>query len=202
MSAFERGTAGALNWIPSGGWIQTYTGAKVYPLDPNPVDIRLLDIAHALSHLCRYTGHSKSFYSVAQHCVHVSELVPAHAKLYALLHDGSEAFLQDIPAPLKHTPEFAFYRDAEARMERCIWQAFDLPPPDEATLNLVKQADLQILATEASQLLAPLHKDWKLPCEPLKMIIEPWSPDEARRVFLETFKELNYRHQLRSGTWG
>jgi hypothetical protein len=186
----------------NGAFIQTFSGAKIYPLNPDPADIRLVDIAHALSNLCRYTGHSQQFYSVAQHSVHVSEIVPWDCRLLGLLHDAPEAFLQDIPSPLKRSPEFAFYREAEARMERAIWEAFGLTPPTDEQAAAIKQADLELLATEATQLLAPLHRDWELPCKPLPMMLEPWCPSIAKRTFLDTFHDLNYRHQLRRGTWG
>src|SRR5271156_4912831 len=80
-------------------WIQTFTGKKFYPFNPKPQDIDIRDIAHALSNICRFTGHTKRFYSVAEHSRNVAKLVPAHMKLQALLHDASEAYLCDIARP-------------------------------------------------------------------------------------------------------
>ncbi|MFG0247924.1 MAG: phosphohydrolase, partial [Phycisphaeraceae bacterium JB051] len=78
-------------------WIQTYTGKAFYPLreDPGIIDIR--DIAHALSLQCRFNGHCSDFYSVAQHSVHVSEVVPQAFALWGLLHDAAEAYMSDLP---------------------------------------------------------------------------------------------------------
>jgi 5'-deoxynucleotidase YfbR-like HD superfamily hydrolase len=92
----------------TGGWsgrpfILTYTG-KVFPYDdvsPDNIDIR--DIAHSLSHLCRYTGHTTMFYSIAQHSLLVSEKMPGgpEEKLVGLLHDAAEAYTNDLASPLK-----------------------------------------------------------------------------------------------------
>jgi uncharacterized protein len=81
--------------------MQTYTGLAFWPLDPRPDEIRLVDIAHALSKLCRYGGQCLSFYSVAEHSLLVASKAPDHLKLVALMHDASEAYLLDIPRPIK-----------------------------------------------------------------------------------------------------
>ena len=114
-------------------WIQTYTGKKFFPLKPNPADICIEDIAHSLSMQCRFAGHSKQFYSVAQHCnamVNCWFPHPEQRELakYALLHDASEAYLTDIPRPLKHLPEFQFYRKAKKRLTKMIYIKFGLNP--------------------------------------------------------------------------
>ena len=88
----------------------TYTGKEFYPLDPNPADIDIKDIAHALSNCCRFAGHIKSFYSVAQHSVIVSELCEPENALAGLLHDASEAYLSDIARPVKYTEQMEGYR--------------------------------------------------------------------------------------------
>ncbi len=86
-----------------GDYIATYTGKQFYPLDPRPEDVCLEDIAHSLSNLCRFTGHTDTdrFYSVAQHSVICSTIVAPEAALLALLHDAAEAYLGDISRPLK-----------------------------------------------------------------------------------------------------
>ena len=99
------------------GFIGTFSGLRFWPLDPNPEKILIADIAHALAHQCRFGGHASKFYSVAEHSVHVSKLcLPEHA-LWGLLHDASEAYLVDLPRPLKLLPEFAPYREAERRLQ-------------------------------------------------------------------------------------
>src|SRR5438552_3035736 len=108
-------------------WIQTFTGKKFFPLEPNADDICIEDIAHSLSMQCRFNGHSKQFYSVAQHSVLIASWwfgdYPKLAK-YALLHDASEAYLSDIPRPLKQLPEFEFYKKAEQLLQDLIYAKF------------------------------------------------------------------------------
>src|ERR1017187_10636100 len=80
------------------GSITTFSGIHFWPLLPNPADIRIEDIAHALSNQCRFAGHAREFYSVAEHSVRVSQLCPPEDALWGLLHDASEAYLTDVPA--------------------------------------------------------------------------------------------------------
>ena len=83
-------------------WIQTYTGGKFHLLAPRQEEINIVDIAHALSMMCRFTGHVRRFYSVSEHSWHASYLVPKQDALWALLHDASEAYMADMNRPLKH----------------------------------------------------------------------------------------------------
>lgn len=85
-----------------GDWIQTYTGRQFWPLDPKPEEVCIEDIAHALSQQCRYAGHTIRFYSVAQHSVEIALRVPRAAALWGLLHDAAEAYLVDLPRPVKY----------------------------------------------------------------------------------------------------
>lgn len=82
--------------------IRTFTGIYIDPLNPEPDQIHIEDIAHALSHICRFNGHTKEFYSVANHSIWVAAHCPEELRLQALLHDASEAYLCDIPKPFKH----------------------------------------------------------------------------------------------------
>jgi hypothetical protein len=136
------------------GFIGTFSGLRFWPLDPNPAKILIDDIAHALAHRCRFGGHSSKFYSVAEHCVHVSQLcLPEHA-LWGLLHDASEAYLVDLPRPLKLLPEFAVYREAERRLQRAVAVRFGLAPEQPAS---VTEADDTMLWIEAHSLLGAAH---------------------------------------------
>jgi hypothetical protein len=131
-------------------WIRTFTGKRFYPLQPRLQDIDIADIAHALSLQCRFTGHCKRHYSVAEHSLIVASLVPEEQQMQALLHDASEAYLTDVPRTLKRLPEYAFYREAEKRLQALIYEYFDCDPEDAPVL---KKADVAALGLEAYWLL-------------------------------------------------
>jgi len=166
-------------------WIQTHTGKKFFPLDPNLDDIDIEDIAHALSMLCRFNGHCSDFYSVAQHSVLVSQWCePSHA-LYGLLHDASEGLgLSDISSPIKRSEVFSQYRKAEHTLQAAIYKKFGL---DEVEPESVKVSDLKMLATEATQLMSPLNKEFTFKYEPLNFKINLLNPMEAKTLFLDRF---------------
>lgn len=166
-----------------GEWIQTYTGAAFYPMDPRPEDVRIVDIAHALAHQCRFAGHTVDFYSVAEHSLHVAQIVPKAFRLAALLHDATEAYVLDLPGPIKDMlPD---YREMENRVWAAIVRRFDLPlilPP------AVKYADKAMLATEGRQALTP---PWTAPLPPAAdVILGFWTPEKAKRHFLRAFEEF------------
>lgn len=168
-----------------GDWVEVASGVQFYPLDPRPEDIHLSDIAHSLSLLCRFNGHCRAFYSVAEHSVRVARLVFSqpgctgeHVQ-WALLHDAAEAYLSDVPRPLKRAPELQAYRDAEAQLMRCICQRFGLRPDEPLRVRL---ADNILLATEARDLMPQLHPWESLP-RPLAETIEPWDSDRAASEF-------------------
>lgn len=171
--------------------IFTYTGRTIRPLDPNPDDICIEDIAHALSNQCRWTGHLESFSSVAEHSVRVAWLVPDELKLEALLHDASEAYLSDIARPVKKAPGFAeTYLKFEAQLEAAVAVAFGLPQRDEMHAE-IKAADQYTLEAEAALLGhenlkqamgVSLHDDWTPGSLPAR-----WSPRTAEANFLLDF---------------
>lgn len=139
----------------AGSWMQTYSGGQIWPLDPRPEEIKLVDIAHALSQMCRFGGHSDVFYSVAEHCIHVERRVLEVTKDYlkalaALFHDGTEAYLIDIPRPIK--PFLTNYYEIEAKLEATMSKIFSYPypyPPE------IKDADNLVLACEARDIMKP-----------------------------------------------
>ena len=149
-------------YAPGKDWIQTQSGRKFWPLNPNPDDIRLADIAHALGMTTRFTGHLDRFYSVAEHSVKVA-LITKHLGgndedyKQALLHDASEAYLCDIASPVKQSPEFAGYRAAEDRLQRTIYRKYGV---EEDMRPIVKQADLVLLKTEAEHMFSLLQPEW------------------------------------------
>jgi len=175
-----------------GSYIVTYTGKRFYPLDPRIEDIDVNDIIHALSNACRFAGHSTSFYSVAQHCVLVSLLCMPEDALWGLIHDASEAYIIDIPSPLKKLPEFSFYREAEKKLMDIICDVFSLPHDEPRG---VKDIDKRILATEARDLTFTKGRGWIKDHEPYDFHIHPWSPEEARVKFMSRLHELMFQRR-------
>lgn len=173
--------------MSSNDWILTYTGRQFWPLAPRAEDVDLEDIAHALAHLCRFAGHCRVFYSVAQHSVHVSERVHSRYALEGLLHDAAEAYLCDVARPIK--PALAGYEAAESQLMAVIRARFGLTGLE---LGGVQVADRRMLCTERRDLMHPNH--W--PVDPASCYPEPivpWTPAEAKARFLARFEELYAR---------
>jgi hypothetical protein len=172
--------------------IETFIGREFYPLAPSSGDVDIRDIAHALSNQCRFSGHCRSFYSVAEHSVRVSEwlsMCEAPIPLWGLLHDASEAYLVDLPTPLKSHPVFAkVYRQAEKKLMKRICFRFSLPIKEPIAVQL---ADAKLLATEVRDLMPANEKYWaKLEEFPLPDRIVPWSPTVAEGEFLRRYTKL------------
>lgn len=164
-----------MNGLYTPGKIRTYTGKFVDPFNLRPEDVCIEDIAHALSHQCRFAGHTKRFYSVAEHCYEVMMCLPSGPlRIYGLLHDASEAYLIDLPTPIKdQLPE---YKEAEHRAMLAVAEAFKLEPnffqhPD------VKAADKELLEFEWQKIVTSdqwISKD----------------PYWAKECFLRSFNSL------------
>lgn len=167
-------------------WMQTFTGRLVYPFRPEDSELVIEDIAHHLSNICRFTGAPTKFYSVAQHSIFVSQLVPPEFALVALLHDASEAYTNDMGAPQKYgLPDFRAMEDA---IQSEICRQFSVPWPMPAC---VKRADEVAVATEARDLMPNAPTLWKLPGEPILGVkVIPWGSGEAEQPFLDRFRKL------------
>lgn len=179
-------------------FIETRSGRRFEPLNPDPDQLAITDIAHALSHQCRFSGHTQIHYSVAEHSVRVADLLrsrgaPVELVLAGLMHDASEAYLVDLPSPIKSDPRFSFYRTAELRLMDVIAKHFGFSRAWKNHQKEIRDADLTLLATEARDLMAyrPEHWDVKqLPCAPLPTRIIPWSIESARGAFYCRFQSL------------
>lgn len=172
-----------------GDWMQTASGRAFWPLDPRAEDIDLGDIAHALSMQCRYAGHCREFYSVAEHCVLMAQVMGTlDARRWALMHDASEAYLVDVPRPVK--PFLSNYKNAEARLMQVIAKRFDLAPTCPAE---VEEADNRILLDEQRALMAAPPMPWNISGAPLGVRIMNWSPAQARSEFMAMAERLGLR---------
>ncbi len=188
------GRTSSLASVDAGPFIQTVSGRRFNPFAPDLDEIEISDIAIALSHQCRFGGHCRVFYSVAQHSCLVADLVAerggdAEATLWGLLHDASEAYLVDLPHPLKHRSELGeLYGRAENVLQVAICRRFGLPLEPPA---LLKPLDRALLATERRAIAAVA---WEWPeldgIEPLGIEIDAWPPSRAREEFLGRYQRL------------
>ncbi|RVN04626.1 HD domain-containing protein [Sinorhizobium meliloti] len=169
-----------------GDWMQTYTGRKFWPMDPRADEVLIEDIAHSLSLQCRYAGHCLRFYSVAEHSVHLARHLRwqgVEVALWGLLHDASEAYLVDVPRPVK--PHLPGYKEAESKVMAAVCERFGLSSTMPA---VVHDADNRIIGDELVN-LAPM--DWHARYDdPLGVNIRCWYPAQAEEEFLATFEAL------------
>lgn len=168
-------------------WILTASGAHFDLADPQPDMINVLDIAQGLANECRYAGQCRWFYSVAQHATLASQIVDREFALEALLHDAAEAYIKDIPRPLKLLlPD---YRAIERRVDAAIRHAFALP---ERMSDPVKKADLILLATERRDLMIPDATEWEIlrDIAPLDKRIRAQPPRVAESHFVRRLLEI------------
>ena len=182
----------SLSLAPNNEWIQTYTGRAIWPHCPDEKDaISIQDIGHALSMKCRFQGHCKYFYSVAQHCCIVSDLLIEYGfALQGLLHDANEAYLPDVPAPIKEL--ISGWHEIEYNIQRQIEDKYQTGP---TMIDLVKCYDLIALATERRDLMNPAPYRWHHieGITPLAEKIRPWTPEKARDEFYQRFEQWRKR---------
>ena len=170
--------------------MQTYSGLTVDFDNISRNSISIKDVAHALSITCRWNGHTKKFYSVAEHSI----LAATHAinnnesyldSLFILLHDASEAYVSDVASPIKKF--FPTYMDMEEKIQVVIAEKFDLPYPMPKQIT---EMDYKVLATEKRDLLGEEPASWGRLPNPLDEIIVPMTPIQSKAAFTKRFKEL------------
>ncbi len=168
-------------------WIETYSGRRFYSLAPEKNEILIEDIAYSLSKICRFMGHPKFFYSVAEHSFLVSYLVEPELKLAALLHDAAEAYMGDMARPWKLI--FTDFAAVLEKIQREIFKRFGI---DEGLVNSpdIEKADNIMLATERRELMKPID-GWVIKESPL--YINPvvgYTPGAAKSLFMKEFGRL------------
>ncbi|NER82300.1 MAG: phosphohydrolase [Leptolyngbya sp. SIO1D8] len=172
-------------------WIQTYIGKAFYPLEPAIEDIDIIDIAWSLSHQCRYAGHCKRFYSVAEHSLWLVQVAPTPYKRWALLHDAAETYLVDVPRPIKFS--LGNYKRIEERLMYLIAEKFELEWPEPFA---IEELDYRILEDERLALMGSGKKPWTTG-NPLGISSKTsefsLTPEKVFQNFLETYKNLEGR---------
>lgn len=171
-------------------WCQTYTGIHFDIFNPRVEDISLMDIAHSLATKCRFNGHPRVFYSVAEHCVRMSlHSLPGPA-VWRLMHDAAEAYIPDFPRPIKYKlcPQID---DIELRLLEIISERFNLPDYNKSRPE-IELADTIMCATEARDLMG--DPDWDLDVDPLPKKIEPWRWETAKNFFLQRARALGINY--------
>jgi uncharacterized protein len=188
--------------VNSDHFIVLQDGSGFDPFYPNPLRIHPNEVANALANLCRFGGRLSEFYSVAQHCSLIAgklwdETNDPTIALWGLLHDASEAYLNDLARPIKHAPGFEQYRQMEDELMQAVAVRFALPWPMPAE---VKVADNRMVLSERERFKLyggePVATCWPTDVEPYSITISPATPVTARRMFLDA---LDYLMPLHAG---
>lgn len=182
----------------NGDWIGTFTGKCFYLLDPRPEDVCIEDIAHALSQICRFNGHTKAPYDVASHSCNVQDIVRqwgcgSEVQLYALLHDAHEAYTGDMSRPYKNCLSGAARQEIDeinANIQRAIYRRLGLVDPSMEIRLVVKDADNYALALEAREHMVGTD-DWNLvETKPGDRLVYTKPGRVAEATFIAKFDEL------------
>lgn len=171
-------------------YIVTFSGLRFYPLSPTKETIHIADIARSLSQQGRFSGHTSRYYSVAQHCVLVSELSSGRAALAGLLHDAAEAYILDIPRPIKQLSSMSGYRKMDEAISKLIFKKYNVSF-DKEIQTCVKNSDNIALYIEAYNLMSiGSFANIERFSEYVDFILPAWSSKEAEKQFLLRFKDL------------
>lgn len=173
-------------------WVQLYNSELYDFRSPSLDEVSLHTIAHSLSMQCRFNGHCKFFYSVAEHSILVYERVRylgygRDVRVGALMHDAAESIVGDIISPIKHLPECSEIRRQIEIVEDLVTKRW----PGNYTHRVIKQADLELLATEKEQVMHTPPMDWGWLPKSLPIKIDGLEPAVARDRFLELCSLLN-----------
>ena len=184
-----------------GGWFTTYSGKKWYILEPRPEDVNINDIAHALSLVCRFGGHSKVHYSVAQHSVmcrtRAVELWPYDylLHLHILMHDASEAYIGDMVRPMKETiPAFSLLED---KTQAAIYLGLGIRTPTKEQYDKIKRVDNELLMAERRDIINNGGHEWNIPAEAWDLPIRAATPEQAKQAFLQLYDFLMWASKSR-----
>lgn len=164
------------------GVFDSFLGTKISLQAPTADMISIVDIAHALSNICRFGGHASQFYSVAQHSCIVAYFAPEHLKMAGILHDAAEAYLGDVIKPLKVILGDS-YKVLEDRFEMVIGNKFGVPMCD---FKAIKKYDMMALEMEHEGLI---KGNWQ-PMKELNPIHNIMEPEEAEEFFLFIFEDI------------
>jgi hypothetical protein len=174
-------------------WAMTFSGTRVFPFELKEHEVHITDIAHALAMQCRYNGHVNKFYSVAEHCLHISASVLRDTgnvewSLCGLLHDAGEAYTGDFTRPVKNSMREVgeVLHEAEDRNELVIARRFQLEHPFPP---IIKDYDRRIIVDEKEQLFGA-DKPWDWDLVPLDIIVRNFDPVYGEHLYLEQFTKL------------
>ncbi|MBS1807472.1 MAG: hypothetical protein JST84_04700 [Acidobacteria bacterium] len=167
--------------------MRTIMGRELSIFAPDPKLLCILDVAHGLAHLCRYAGHVRHFYSVAEHSYWTSIIAPQHLALSCLLHDAAETNINDLIQPVKQ--HISGYQRIENGFESAYAEQFGLPFPFPPEVKATDRAIYQIECTQARHLNSTLDIEEPESLTPtaIKVKLRFWSPRKARKKFLRRY---------------
>lgn len=187
-------------------WIQTFpTGKAAHPLSLVPDEVDARDIAHSTGLICRFTGHVREHYSVAQHEVLAARWAmefhgaSPELALKVLCHDCFEAYGNDIARPVKRNVylrtagDFLPYKQVEMAALEVIYHKLGVPWPTEAEWGLIDEVDRRMVVTECRDLLRAPPLEWSIKDPPYAHTVRPWSCGNAGPIWLDEFQRLGGR---------